>query len=195
MSARRFASLLVAALILAVPAAPAASPVGDPVAVAKKKPKKCKKGVAAPTRGAENAELPKVCGDAPVCDDPREADNRPPKMKVALGKSQHVRDFRATITLSEDGDVNLRGSIVAGDIRRRTSGPIPNAFFYGPIRRDVKAGAPTRIPIPLPRKARRAVRRAAKRGEQSVGYVVTIGRDDACFRNRAHSSRQVKLVP
>jgi hypothetical protein len=44
MSARRFASLLVAALIVAVPAAPAASPVGDPVAVAKKKPKKCKKG-------------------------------------------------------------------------------------------------------------------------------------------------------
>jgi hypothetical protein len=37
--------------------------------------------------------------------------------------------------------------------------------------------------------------RAAKRGEQSVGYVVTIGRDDACFRNRAHSSRQVRLVP
>jgi hypothetical protein len=154
-----------------------------------------KAGVAAPTRGAENAELPKVCGDAPVCDDPRKADNTPPKMTVALGKSQRVGDFHATVTLSEAGDVNLRGSIVAGDLRRRTSGPIPNAFVYGPIRRDVKARTPTRIAIPLSRRARRAVKRAAKRGEQSVGYVVTIGRDDACFRNRAHSSRHVRLVP
>jgi hypothetical protein len=152
-------------------------------------------GVAAPTRGAENAELPKVCGDAPVCDNPRKADNKPPKMTVALGKSQRVGDFHATITLSEAGDVNLRGSIVAGKIRRRTTGPIPNGFVYGPIRRDVKARIATRIPIPLPRKARRAVKRAAKRGEDSVGYVVTIGRDNACFKNRAHSSRQVKLVP
>jgi hypothetical protein len=44
-SARRFASLLVAALILAIPAVPAASagPVGDAVPAAKQKPKKCKK--------------------------------------------------------------------------------------------------------------------------------------------------------
>src|SRR5215204_4157969 len=51
--------------------------------------------------------------------------------------------------------------------------PDTNAFIYGPIRRDVQAGVAARIPIPLSRKARRAVKRAAKRGEQQVGHMVT----------------------
>jgi hypothetical protein len=89
MSARRFAPLLVAALLLAVPAAPAAIPVGDPVAVAKKKPKKCKKGTVRVVVGKKRFCRPLK----KALPRPRKGDPRLIYVRAALGANlKGVRD-------------------------------------------------------------------------------------------------------
>ena len=75
------------------------------------------------------------------------------------------------------------------------TGTPPGTFLYGPIRRNVKANVSVRIKIPLTRRARRAVKRGARRGKKTRASIVTIGRDSACFRNRAHSTRLFELTP
>ena len=89
MSARRFASLLVAALILAVPGAPAASPAGDPVAAAKAKPKKCKKGTVRVVVGKKRSCRPLK----KALPRPRKGDARLVYVRSALGANlKGVRD-------------------------------------------------------------------------------------------------------
>jgi hypothetical protein len=89
MSARRFASPLVAALILAVPAAPAATPVGDPIAAAKKKPQKCKKGTVRVVVGKKHSCRPLK----KALPRPRKGDPRLIYVRAALGANlKGVRD-------------------------------------------------------------------------------------------------------
>jgi hypothetical protein len=90
------------------------------------------------------------------------------------------------VTLSEPGDVSMRGSFFV------TSGP---SFPIGPFTRDVRANVPVRIRIRISRKVKRAVKRGARRGKETRGALTTVGRDSACFKNRSHSDRLFKLVP
>lgn len=162
----------------------------------------CGRAAVAPsTRGAENAEVPAACAGLPVCDDPRKVDEIPPRMRVKLPKVHDVdRPFVVSVTLNEPGDVSLRGSFTVGVPPPIKPGdpnpkPYPGGFLFGPLRADVRANVPARIRIPVSRKAKRLVKRGARRGKETRGGVVTIGRDSACFKNRAHSSRQFRLVP
>jgi hypothetical protein len=45
------------------------------------------------------------------------------------------------------------------------------------------------------RKFKRMIKRAARRGAETRGGWVGVGRDNACFPNRYHSKRQFTLVP
>jgi hypothetical protein len=152
-------------------------------------------GTAAPTRGQENALLAAVCAGRRACDDPRLQENVPPKMVVIGKKVQDVDRFTLRFRLNEDGDVTTRGSAIVGTPRRAGPPPASKSIVWGPVTRQVKAGVPVRIKIPLTARFRRAVKRGARLGEKTRAFVVTIGRDNNCFRNRAHSSREYELTP
>jgi len=109
-------------------------------------------------------------------------------MTVRPPKLQDVdRPLVIRVTLDEPGDVEVHGSILVGSARP--------AFTFGPLFRDVSANVPIRIRIPITRRARRLVKRGARRGKPIRGILATNGRDTACFRNRSHSDRIFKVVP
>jgi hypothetical protein len=150
----------------------------------------CGKAAVAPaTVGAENASVPAACaGEPTACDDPRNWDVTTPRMKVVLPRLHDVdRRLIMKVTMNEPGDITVRGGYIVDGQRLGVS--------YGPIRRDLRAGVTARIVLPVPAKTKRLVKRAARRGRAAHGSAVSIGRDNACFPNRYHSSRSFRLVP
>ena len=150
---------------------------------------------APPTRGQENANVASACEGRRDCDDPRLQENIPPKMKVIGKKTQDVDKFALRFLLNEDGDITTHGSAIVGPIGRSGLKPGRKSIIWGPVDRQVTAGVPVRIKIPLTRRFRRAVKRGARRGETTRAFVASTGRDNNCFRNRAHSDRIYFLTP
>jgi hypothetical protein len=159
-----------------------------------------KAAVAAPTLGADNAEVHAACaGSSPACDD-LSPDLRRAKLTVKVPRVHDVdRPLFAKVTLSNNGSISMRGSFYA------PLGPIPptnpnnpqrppGSFVFGPIARDLKAKRAIRVRIPISRKAKAAVKRAARRGNQTRGFLISVARG-TCERARFHSKRQFELVP
>jgi hypothetical protein len=150
----------------------------------------CGKAAVAPaTVGAENASVPAACaGEPTACDDPRKTDVTTPRMKVVLPRVHDVdRPLVMKVTMDEQGDVTVRGGYIVDGQRQG----VP----FGPIRRVLRASVTARIRLPIPATTKRGIKRAARRGRAARGSAVSIGRDNACFFNRFHSSRSFKLVP
>jgi hypothetical protein len=171
---------------LPMPVAPMPSP-GDSV-----QRQRCgKAAVARATRGAENVEVSAACAGEPIaCDDPRHWDVIEPRLVVKLPRVNDVdRPLVMKVTMNEPGDFTFRGSVSVGSPRPGRS------FRFGPIRRDLRAKVTVRIRIPVPRRFKPMIKRAARRGVETRGGWVGIGRDNACFPNRYHSSRSFTLVP
>lgn len=145
--------------------------------------------VARSTRGTENVDVPAACaGEPTACDDPRKADVTVPRLVVKLPRVHDIdRPFVMKVTMNEPGDFTFRGSY--------SIGPSRVGLTFGPIRRDLRANIPVRIRIPVSPRFKRMVKRAARRGVVTRGGYVGIGRDNACFPNRFHSSRSFALVP
>jgi hypothetical protein len=152
-------------------------------------------GTAAPTRGQENALVASACAGRLPCDDPRLQENVRPKLIVSGKKTQHVDRFALRFTLNEDGDISVRGSAWVGRLGHRGVRPGPKTIIWGPINRDLKAGVPVRIKFPMTARFRRAVRRGARRGEETRVSITTLGRDINCFRNKTYSARAYYLTP
>jgi hypothetical protein len=157
-------------------------------------------GLASPTLGAKNAGVPSVCADSsPLCDDPTSTLARA-KLTLKLPRSHDVdRPFFVRATLSNNGRVSMRGSYFAqlGPIPPtdpRNPQPLPGSFTFGPIERAVRAGVTIRVRIPISTRAKALVKRAARRGKETRGSLVTVGQG-RCERVKWHSSRQFKLVP
>ncbi len=171
---------------LPMPVAPMPSP-GDSV---QRQP--CgKAAVARSTRGAENVEVPAACAGEPIaCDDPRNWDVVTPRLVVKLPRVHDVdRPLVMRVTMNERGDFTFRGSFSVGQ-----PGP-GRSFVFGPIRRNLRANVTVRIRIPVSPRMKRKIKRAARRGIETRGGYVGIGRDNACFPNRFHSRRSFTLVP
>jgi hypothetical protein len=150
-----------------------------------------KAAVARSTRGAENTEVPAACvGEPTACDDPRNWDVITPRLVVKIPRVHDVdRPLIMRVTMNEPGDFTFRGSYSVG-------APRPGrAFAFGPIRRDLRARVTVRIRIPISPRFRRMIKRAARRGVETRGGYVGVGRDNACFANRFHSRRSFTLVP
>jgi hypothetical protein len=156
--------------------------------------------LAAPTLGAKNATVRVTCADSsPVCDDPS---SKLPRAKLTLKlprKHDVDRPFVVKVKLSNNGTVSMRGSFYAplGPLPPtdpRNPKPPPGSFVFGPIERDLRAGVTARVRIPISRKARALVKRAARRGKQTRGGLVTVARG-TCESPRWHSTRQFRLVP
>jgi len=109
-------------------------------------------------------------------------------MTVKLPRIRDVdRRLVVVVTLSEPGDVSLHGSVLIGSAR-----PVG---VFGPLVRDVRANVPVRVKIPISRRTKRLVKRGARHRKLTRLILATNGRDRACFRNNAHSDRQVTLLP
>jgi hypothetical protein len=150
-----------------------------------------KAAVADSTRGAENVEVPAACaGEPTACDDPRHWDVTEPRLVVKLPRVNDVdRALVMKVTMNEPGDFTFRGSVSVGQAAPGRS------FLFGPIRRELRPKVPVRIRIPISRQFKRMIKRAARRGVETHGGYVGIGRDNACFPNRYHSSRSFTVVP
>jgi hypothetical protein len=151
-------------------------------------------GAAAPTRGQENTLLlEEACAGRRPCDDPRFSYPGPLKMKVVGKKRQDVDSFAVRFRLSKDGDFSTRGSLLiqplGGRIPKRSDG-----MAWGPIRREVKAGVPVRVKIPIPSNFKRRVKSGLRRGQLIRAFVVSVGRDLNCNPLRFHSSREYELT-
>lgn len=171
---------------LPMPVAPMPSP-GDSV-----QRQRCgKAAVARSTRGAENTEVPAACAGEPIaCDDPRNWDVTTPRLVVKLPRAHHVdRPLIMKVTMNEPGDFSFRGSVSVGQPRPGRT------FLIGPIQRDLTANRTVRIRIPIPPRFKPMIKRAARRGVETRGGYVGVGRDNACFPNRFHSRRSFTLVP
>ena len=169
-----------------MPIAPTPSP-GDSV-----QRQRCgKAAVAGSTLGAENTEVPAVCAGEPIaCDDPRNWDVTTPRLVVKLPRVHDVdRPLVMKVTMNEPGDFSFRGSVAVGVPRPGRS------FLIGPTTRDLRANVAVRIKIPIPRKFKPMIKRAARRGVETRGGYVGVGRDNACFPNRFHSRRSFTIVP
>ena len=171
---------------LPMPVAPTPSP-GDSV-----QRQRCgKAAVAGSTFGAENTEVPAACGGEPIaCDDPRNWDVTVPRLVVKLPRVHDVdRPLVMKVTMNEPGDFSFRGSVAVGVPRPGRT------FLIGPTTRDLRANVTIRIRIRIPARFKRMIKRAARRGIQTRGGYVGVGRDNACFPNRFHSRRIFTLVP
>ena len=93
------------------------------------------------------------------------------------------------VTMNEPGDFTFRGSFSVGYPRPSTS------FLFGPISRDLRANVTVRIRIPIRREDEANGQARGRRGAETRGGYVGVGRDNACFKNRFHSSRSFTLVP
>ena len=171
---------------LPMPLAPFPSP-GDSV---QRQP--CgKAALARSTREAENVDVPAACaGEPTACDDPRKTDVTVPRLVVKLPRVHDVdRPFVMKVTMNEPGDFTFRGSVSVGY-------PRPGrVFLFGPFERELRANVPVRIRIPISASFKRKIKRAARRGVETRGGYAGVGRDEACFKNRFHSSRSFTLVP
>ena len=148
-----------------------------------------KAAVARSTRGAENVDVPAACaGEPTACDDPRKWDVTVPRLVVKLPRVNDVdRPLIMKVTMNEPGDFTFRGSIAVGYPRPSTT------FLFGPISRDLRANVTVRLRIPIPARFKRMIKR--RRGVETRGGYAGVGRDNACFKNRFHSSRNFTLVP
>lgn len=148
----------------------------------------CGRAVAAPaTQGAENVVVRSACaGLRTACDDPRKWDQRAPRMKVTVPREHDIdRPLFVKFRMNELGSVSTRGAVFGGR----------SGFPYGPIERKLKKNRTIRIRIPISRKAKRAMKRELARGQLVRLSVVSVGKDNACFPNRYHSSRIITLKP
>jgi hypothetical protein len=147
-----------------------------------------KAAVARSTRGTENVDVPAACaGEPTACAAPRKADVTVPRLVVKLPRVHDIdRPLVMKVAMNEPGDFTFRGSYSVGQAR---------GFIFGPIRRDLRANVPVRIRIPVSPRFKRTIKRAARRGVETRGGYVGVGRDNACFPNRFHSSRSFTLVP
>ena len=151
-------------------------------------------GAAPPTRGQENTLLEAVCAGRRPCDDPRFTFPGALKMKVIGKKFQDVDRFALKFLLNKDGDFSTRGSVL---ISNPTHPGIPTrreVLVWGPIRREVKAGVPSRVKIPITTRFKRYVKRSLRRGKLVRAFVVSVGRDKNCNPLRFHSSREYELT-
>lgn len=143
-------------------------------------------GTAPSTRGAANAVVRGACAGLANCDDPANYDNTEPRLRVALNRVHDIdRPFFLSVTSNEPGDFRGLGSYgwsSRGGVRFRLDAVL-------------RANVTTRIRIPIGAKAKRMIRRAARRGVETRGGYRAVGRDDACYPNRSHSSRFFTLVP
>lgn len=148
-----------------------------------------KAAVARSTRGAENVDVPAACaGEPTACDDTRKWDVTVPRLVVKLPRVHDVdRPLIMKVTMNEPGDFTFRGAMAVGYPRPSTS------FLFGPISRDLRANVTVRIRIPIPARIKRLVKRNP--GARTHGGYRGVGRDNACFKNRFHSSRSFTLVP
>jgi hypothetical protein len=157
--------------------------------------------VAAPTLGARNAEVRSLCADSsPACDDPSPGIRRA-KLTLKLPRVHDVdRPLFAKVTLSNNGSISMRGSFYAPTgrpiprIDPNNPRPLPGAFVFGPIARNLKAGVSVRVRIPISRKAKAAVKRASRRGDETRGSLISVAKG-TCERAKWHSNRQFHLVP
>lgn len=151
-------------------------------------------GAAPPTRGQENTLLmEEVCAGRRPCDDPRFAYPGALKMRVIGKKFQDVDRFALRFLLNKDGDFSTRGSFLISD-PAHPSIPTPrDSLIWGPIRREVKAGVPVRVKIPITATFKRSVKRALRRHKLVRAFVVSVGRDKNCNPLRFHSSREYEL--
>lgn len=143
-------------------------------------------GTAPSTRGAANAVVRGACAGLANCDDPANYDNTEPRLRVELNRVHDIdRPFFLSVTSNEPGDFRGLGSYgwsSRGGVRFRLDAVL-------------RANVTTRIRIPIGAKAKRMIRRAARRGVETRGGYRAVGRDDACYPNRSHSSRFFTLVP
>jgi hypothetical protein len=156
--------------------------------------------LAAPTLGARNANVPAVCEDSsPLCDDPSSKLARA-KLTLKLPRRRDVdRPFVVKVKLTNNGTISMRGSFYAqlGPIPPTDPNnpkPPPGSFVFGPIKRDLRADVTARVRIPIPVRARAWVKRAARRGNETRGGLVSVARG-TCEKARWHSSRQFELLP
>jgi hypothetical protein len=150
-------------------------------------------GTAAPTRGQENAVLDAVCAGRRPCDDPRFTFPGILKMKVIGKKFQDVDRFALKFLLNKDGDFSTRGSYLITDPAHPRIPTPRDSLIWGPIRREVKAGVPTRVKIPITARFKRTVKRALRQGKLVRAFAVSVGRDNNCNPQRFHSSRAYEL--
>jgi hypothetical protein len=150
-------------------------------------------GTAAPTRGQENAVLDAVCAGRRPCDDPRFTFPGVLKMKVIGKKFQDVDRFALKFLLNKDGDFSTRGSYLITDPAHPRIPTPRDSLIWGPIRREVKAGVPTRVKIPITARFKRTVKRALRQGKLVRAFAVSVGRDNNCNPQRFHSSRAYEL--
>ena len=151
-------------------------------------------GAAPPTRGQENTLLEPVCAGRRPCDDPRFTFPGVLKMKVIGKKFQDVDRFALTFLVIKDGDLSTRGSILIGNPTHPGVPTGREVLIWGPIRREVKAGVPTRIKIPITTRFKGSVKRALRRGKLVRAFVTSVGRDKNCSPLRFHSSREYELT-
>jgi hypothetical protein len=150
-------------------------------------------GAAPPTRGQENTLLlEEVCAGRRPCDDPRFTYPGPLKMKVIGRKSQDVDSFAVRFLLNKDGDFSTRGSILITTPRGGYPKPT-DGMAWGPIRREVNAGVPVRVKIPITARFERRVKRGLRRGKLIRAFVASVGRDMNCNPLRFHSEREYRL--
>jgi len=150
-------------------------------------------GAGSPTRGQENTLLEEACAGRRPCDDPRFSYPGPLKMKVIGKKLQDVDSFAVRFRLNKDGDVSTRGSILITTPRGGYPKP-SDSLAWGPIRREVKAGVPVRVKIPITARFKRNIKRGLRRGKLIRAFVVSVGRDMNCNPLRFHSSREYELT-
>jgi hypothetical protein len=150
----------------------------------------CGKGaLAAPTRGAENAEPAGACaGERFACDDPRKwADLPVPKMTVRNKRFQDVDRISVRVTLTTPGSVSMRGSLFVVGMRQ--------GFVFGPFERELEANKTIRIRVRVPRPVRARIKRALRAGKLGRVFFVSLGKDNACHPSRIHSDRMSYLKP
>jgi hypothetical protein len=148
----------------------------------------CGRAVAAPaTQGAENVVVRRACaGLRTACDDPRKWDTTTPRMKVTTPREHDIdRPLFVKVRMNERGSISMRGAGFGGH----------SGFPYGPIVRKLKKNKTIRIRIPFSRKAKSALKRELGRGQLVRVSAVSVGKDNACFPNRFHSSRIITLKP
>ena len=146
----------------------------------------CGRAVAAPaTQGAENVVVRRACAGLRIaCDDPRKWDQTTPRMKVTTAREHDIdQPLFVKFRMNELGSVSTRGAVFGGR----------SGFPYGPIVLKLPKNRTIRIRIPMSAKAKSAMKRELARGQLVRLSVVSVGKDNACFPNRYHSSRIIKL--
>jgi hypothetical protein len=112
------------------------------------------------------------------------SDLTPPQQKLAGKRRQDVDRLAVGVTLSEAGEVTVRGRVGVPDAARLVR--------FRAVTRSVAANTPVRIRLRLARKARRAVKAALRDGRRLRARVAIAARDGS--GNMSIARRAIRLT-